>query len=280
MPVTDQELRQALGAEPLHRRPWPYRASLPMEELDIRGQRLLLKDLSGSDDLPRPPLAPDPRREIAVYRDVLAPLGVSGTPEVAAADETSSRWLVLELVDGTPLWQIGDLAVWQEAARWLARLHALPVPADEALVRYDAAHLRERLELTAATERFAERVADRLAALPVRLIHGDFFPANILVEAGPRIRVVDWETCGTGPAVLDVAALISGRWSEQEREQILDAYLAASPALLRLGVDDLLYARLLHAAQWIGWHDGWSPPPEQRHDWRAEFVELSERLGL
>jgi aminoglycoside/choline kinase family phosphotransferase len=280
MPVTDRELREALGAESLDRRPWPYRASLPMEELDLHGRRLLLKDLSSSHDLTRPPLAPDPRREIAVYRDVLAPLGVNGTPQVAAADEAAARWLVLELVDGTPLWQIGDLAVWQEAARWLARLHALPVPEGSALVRYDAAHLRKRLELTAATQRFAKRVAERLAALPVRLVHGDFYPANILVETGPRIRVVDWETCGTGPAVLDVAALISGRWSEQERDQILDAYLAASPALLRLGVDDLLYARLLLAAQWIGWHDRWRPPPEQRHDWHRELAELVERLGL
>lgn len=280
MSVTDQELREALGAETLHRRPWPYRASLPMEELDLHGKRLLLKDLSSSRDLPRPPLAPDPRREIAVYRNVLAPLGVSGTPVVVATDAMSARWLVLELVDGTPLWQIGDLAVWQEAARWLARLHALPVPDDKALVRYDAAHLQERLELAPATQRCAKRVAERLAALPVRLIHGDFYPANILVETGPRIRVVDWETCGTGPAVLDVAALISGRWSEQEREQILDAYLAASSALLRLGVDDLLYARFLLAAQWVGWHDRWRPPPEQRHDWHRELVELSGRLGL
>lgn len=280
MPVTDQELHDALGVESLLRRPWPYHSSLPMEELDLAGQRLLLKDLSSSEELLRPSLAPEPRREIAVYRDVLAPLGLDGIPRMAAADAASANWLVLEVIEGTPLWQIGDLAVWQEAARWLARLHALPVPDHKALVRYDAAHLRKRLELSAATERFAESVAERLAALPIRLIHGDFYPANILAEAGPRIRVVDWETCGTGPAVLDVAALISGRWSEQEREQILDAYLAASPARPRLGVDDLLYARLLHAAQWIGWHDGWSPPPEQRHDWQGEFVELCERLGL
>lgn len=279
MPVTDEELGEALGAAVL-RRPWPYRASLPMEELHLHGQRLLLKDLSSADVLFRPALAPDPRREIAIYRDVLAPLAVDGTARAVAADATSARWLLLELVNGTPLWQIGDLAVWQEAARWLARLHALPVPDDKALLRYDAAHLQERLELTSATQRFAKLVAERLAALPIRLIHGDFYPANILVEAGRRIRVVDWETCGTGPAVLDVAALISGRWSEQEREQILHAYLAESPALVRLEVDDLLYARLLLAAQWIGWHDRWLPPPEQRHDWHRELAELSQRLGL
>jgi hypothetical protein len=274
--VSDQELRAALGGD-LVRRPWPYRASLPMEELDCAGEHLLLKDLSASRELLRPPLAPDPRREIAVYRDVLGPLGLEGIPRVAAADAT---WLVLEVIDGTPLWQVGDLAVWQEAARWLARLHALPVPADETLVRYDAMELQDRLELAPAARPFAAQVAERLAALPVRLIHGDFYPANILVQTGPQIRVVDWETCGTGPAVLDLAALISGRWSEQDRERILDAYLAASPPRLRLGIDDLLYARLLIAAQWMGWHDGWSPPPEQRHDWHGEFDDLCERLEL
>jgi len=123
-------------------------------------------------------------------------------------------------------------------------------------------------------------VAERLAALPARLIHGDFYPANILVEGDDRIRVVDWETCGVGPAVLDLAALVSGRWSEQERERIVDAYFAECPSSLRPTRDDLLYARLLLAAQWIGWHDRWRPPPEQRHDWQAEFAELSERLGL
>jgi Phosphotransferase enzyme family len=280
MPVSDRELRDALGVGSLDRRPWPYHSSLPMEALDLPGQRLLLKDLSSSRELLRPPLAPEPQCEVAVYRDVLAPLCLDGVPRMAAADEASARWLVLEVIDGTPLWQVGDLAVWQEAASWLARLHALPAPDDVALLRYDAAALRQRLELAPAAKRFAANVADRLAALPVRLIHGDFYPANILVETGPRIRVVDWETCGTGPAVLDLAALISGRWSEQERERILDAYLAASPPLLRLGVDDLLYARLLLAAQWIGWHERWRPPPEQRHDWHGELVELSERLGL
>lgn len=278
MSVTDPELREALGTDSLARRPWPYEASLPMEELDLQGRRLLLKDLSNAGRLPRPPLAPDPRREVAVYRDILAPLAVDGTAQVAAADETAARWLVLELVDGTPLWQIGEPETWRAGARWLARLHALPVPAGEALLRYDAAHLEERLRLAPGAEPFARRVAEHLAAMPARLIHGDFYPANILVDGVGRIRVVDWETCGIGPAVLDLAALVSGRWTEQERERIVDAYLAACPASLRPSRQDLLYARLLLAAQWIGWHDRWDPPPEQRHDWHTEFRELSERL--
>jgi Phosphotransferase enzyme family len=280
VPVTDEDLRAALGARTLRRSPWPYHSSLPMEELDLGDLRLLLKDFSSEGDLLRPALAPQPRREIAVYRDILHSLGLDGPARVAAADDTSTGWLVLELIDGTPLWQIGDLDTWKEAARWLARFHTLDVPDDECLVRYDAAQLRARLELTPEAAPLATRVADQLASLPARLIHGDFYPANVLVEHGPRIRVVDWETCGIGPAVLDLAALVSGRWSESERQRILGAYRAACPRHLRPSEDDVLYARLLLAAQWMGWHDGWSPPPEQRHDWHGEFVELRQRLAL
>jgi hypothetical protein len=280
MPVSDEELRAALGVATVRRRPWPYHSSLPMEELDLDGERLLLKDLSGSGDLLRPALAPQPRCEIAVYRDVLQPLALDGPARVAAADEASEGWLVLELIEGTPLWQVGDLETWREAARWLARLHAVPVPDNESLTRYDAAELRARLELAPVAEPFATPVADHLGSLPARLIHGEFYPANVLVEPGPRIRVVDWETCGVGPAVLDLAALVSGRWSESERQRILEAYAVACPPELVPAAIDVLYARLLIAAQWIGWRDGWSPPPEQRHDWRGEFVELRERLGL
>jgi aminoglycoside phosphotransferase (APT) family kinase protein len=251
-----------------------------MEELERDGERLLLKDLSGSGGLLRPALAPEPHREIAIYRDVLQPLALDGPARVAAADESSAGWLVLELIEGTPLWQVGDLETWREAARWLARFHALPVPDNESLVQYDAAQLRARLELSPAAEPIARHVADRLASLPARLIHGDFYPANVLVEPGPRIRVVDWETCGIGPAVLDLAALVSGRWSDRERQRILEAYDAACASHLRPSANDVLYARLLLASQWVGWHDGWSAPPEQRHDWHDEFVELRERLGL
>ena len=172
------------------------------------------------------------------------------------------------------------------AARWLAGLHALDPPAGEGLLRYDAAHLRRRVCLAGwlpGCERIADAVSERLAELPARLIHGEFTAANVIVQrpgGGIRIRPVDWELAGLGPAVLDLAALTAGSWSDRDRDRIEAAYVDACPANSRPAAADIDLARLLLAAQWSGWCDGWQPPPEQRHDWRGEVARMVERLGL
>src|SRR5205814_9571073 len=87
----------------------------------------------------------DPLREIEVYRTLLAPADL-GTPRFYGSVVEPDRdryWLVIENVDGEVLWQVGELDVWQDAARWLAVLHdrfaggALP-GADARVLRYDA----------------------------------------------------------------------------------------------------------------------------------------------
>jgi hypothetical protein len=85
---------------------------------------------------------------------------------------------------------------------------------------------------------------------------------------------------GSGPGVLDLAALTAGSWTAAEHTRIENAYREALPVELRPGADDLDYARLLLAAQWLGWSDSWSPPPEHLQDWAAVAVSLIERLGL
>jgi aminoglycoside phosphotransferase (APT) family kinase protein len=129
----------------------------------------------------------------------------------------------------------------------------------------------------------AGAIAAQLASLPRRFIHGEFTPANVLVQRGGgriRIRPLDWELAGIGPGVLDVAALTAGNWSALDRHSIENAYSDACPPHLRPTAHDLDLARLLLAAQWSGWCDGWEPPAEQRQDWRGEAEYLLERLGL
>jgi aminoglycoside/choline kinase family phosphotransferase len=284
MPVTDAELSQRLGGA-VARRPWPYSSSHLIEELRVgtKRRRLLLKHLSGAS-LSRPSFTASPLGEIAAYRDVLAQSGIDAPRYVDSQMHRNRGWLLVELVSGRPLWQLGELAAWEQAARWLAQLHALPLPAGEGLLRYDAAHLRRRLELATwlpGRRRIAAGAAERLAELPVSFIHGEFTPSNVMVSRRGgtfRIRPVDWETAGLGPGVLDLSALTAG-WHDEQRSRIVAAY-QQQPGAAAATAEQLDLARLVLAAQWTGWAEGWVAPPEHRRDWRREVCELVERLRL
>jgi hypothetical protein len=309
--VTDRELRaelaRALGGPvtALRRRPLAYRSSYAIEELDVRlgdgsSRRLLLKDVSRAALAPeaagaKPGFLLDPRREIAVYRDILGPLEV-GTPALLAsvADPgTDTFWLVLERVAGELLWQADGWDAWEATARWLAELHLRRVPASSVLLRYDETWLRTWLARAIAfappgslhrLARGFDAVVSRLAAWPASLLHGELYPSNVLVERG-GVRVIDWEMAGVGPGVLDLAALTAGGWSADERARLVRAYHRtwtagggrASEAEL---LETLEHARLAVALQWLGWSGDWTPPPEHAHDWLTDALVAAERVGL
>jgi aminoglycoside phosphotransferase (APT) family kinase protein len=132
-------------------------------------------------------------------------------------------------------------------------------------------------------------VVERLLRLPVTLIHGEFYPSNVLVKRdGDRIRVcpVDWETAAIGPGLLDLAALTSGRWTEKQRLAMAMAYFKA------VGADqnddtardefliDLDFCNLFMAIQWLGWSPDWRPPPEHAQNWLTEACRLATKLRL
>jgi hypothetical protein len=276
---------------------------------------LVLKDLSRSallDEarLAKPAFLYEPLREVEVYRSVLVPAGVPGpTLYGASVDAQADRfWLFLERVPGRVLTEVGDFAHWRAAACWLARAHtrlAEDVPRwlrAAPLLRYDAEYYRlwpRRAQAILGTSAGPalggvlggyEAVVDRLTALPVTVIHGEFFPSNVLTEelaTGVRNCPVDWETAAVGPAHLDLAALSAGSWPEAARVDLAREYLSAVlatggayPSSLDDLMTDLLFCRLHLAIQRLGWAHGWSPPEGHRHDWLGEALHLSEQLGL
>jgi aminoglycoside phosphotransferase (APT) family kinase protein len=219
----------------------------------------------------KPPFLHDPAREATVYR-LLADAGL-GTPELR---DTGDGWLLLERVEGVPLWQIGELGPWEEAARWLRRLHdrfrgvALPpglLVHDEEWYRRWLRRARAFAHIDLADDRY-EPVVQRLAAGPRTLVHGEAYASNILV-AGKRVCAIDWECAASGAGVTDLAALVAG-WPPRERGRLAAAY----------GVDDdLLAAASLHVSlQWLGWSEKWTPPSEHAQDWRAEAARHLENL--
>jgi Phosphotransferase enzyme family len=282
--ASDAELASLLGVAPdaLRRRPFEYRSSAPLVELEIDGRSVLVKDLSPEALTERSQAAKvgflhDPLREIEVYGTLLNGLG---TPALVAADR-ERHWLVVEKVAGTPLYQV-ELERWHEVARWLARLHdRFAVLSDqEHLVRYDRSYFELWPERADVRPPGYDAVIDRLAALPTTLVHGELYASNVLL-AGARVCVVDWELAGVGPGVLDLAALTAGL-ADEDAAALAETYRLAlddPPDAKELGFE-LDCARLHLAIQWLGWSPDWTPPPEHALDWRAELPRLVERVGL
>lgn len=301
----------------MRRRPSEYRTSFPLEELDLTLEdgaelRLIFKDLAWSAlgeeaRLAKPGFLHDPRREPAVYASVLAPLGLGPRYYGAAIDLDAERyWLFIERVEGRELYQVGDLGLWRAVAGWLGGMHSdlaadLERHAERGrLIEYDEPYYRRWLERArefaaapgqprSRAERLAwiadryDPVVEGLLDLPRTVIHGELYASNVLVTGeapAPRVCAVDWELAASGPGLVDLAALVSGGWAEQDRAAIVSAYrsVAAVPGFSQEQLD---LARLHLAVQWLGWAPpSWVPPEGQRHDWLGEALALAEGLDL
>jgi aminoglycoside phosphotransferase (APT) family kinase protein len=312
---------EAAGLVAVERRACPYRTSFPLEELDVelRGGprlRIMLKDLSHGSLAPdaaraKPRSLHDPLREIRVYRELLDGAGL-GTPEFygeSTDPSTGRHWLFIENVEGDVLWQVGELVTWGAAAGWLADLHSRFAGVASGfgfLPRYDrplwrrwidravtfarddgasgwTAEERERVLLLAASY---DQVVDRLAALPQTVIHGEFYPSNVLVGHGSdpatrRIAPIDWEVASIGPGLVDLAALTTG-WDTPDSAGIEAAYREQhEPQTGGQTFAEALAACRLHlAVQWLAWEPSWSPPEEHDRDWLAEAEREARLLRL
>ena len=324
-PRFDGERTAGSAVASISRKPHAYSTSFALEELDLElvdgsHVQLLLKDLSAhalSEDArrTRPAFLFDSERCIAVYERILKGAGL-GTAECYASrvdPEAGVFWMILEKVPGTELWQIGEKDVWNDVARWAARMHATyldqvaELHRDVPLLVHDAEFyhvwppralefVRARADTSAAEVqalgRIAgnyDRVAETLSAMPHTLLHGELYPSNVLVEeraAGRRVCPIDWELSATGPGIIDLAALISGGWKEENRREMAEAYLSAWPESGSsptggVGFDEALSLGRLHIAmQWLGWATSWTPPREHAHDWLGEAITLGDELGL
>jgi aminoglycoside/choline kinase family phosphotransferase len=227
------------------------------------------------------------------------------------APETGTYWLLLEHVKGPRLAEVGEWEAWAATARWLGAFHARLETIDDTAVRL-AARLIEcnrewyRIWIDRSFRFFAsdgppgsrhdgkalrwlaeryDSVIDHLLSLPSTLIHGEFYPLNVIMTGGPGSFVpcpIDWETASVGPAVLDLAALTAGEWNEQQRRDLTAAYLAGSGT--RVTLDELFesaqYAQIQRAVQCLGWFGRRHGPDAQARDWLADAIDRAEALNL
>ena len=282
----------------VERRRSAYSSSYPVEDLHVylgdgTSMELVFKNLSPGSQLSeawevKPAFLHNPLREINTYLTILKPdeLGTARCYGAIVDDPAGCYGLLLEKVKGKELFQVGELTRWQQVARWLAGLHnrfrtetqRLREVAD--LLHYDRDFYRvwlHRAQAFIAPSLLQERasaadsafkrlsasydeVIDRMLALPLTFIHGEFYASNVLLAGtGGKVRVcpIDWEMAAIGPGLFDLAALTSGNWTPQEKQTLALTYrtslvgLEAWASTQEDFLSALDYCRLALAVQWL-----------------------------
>jgi phosphotransferase family enzyme len=187
-----------------------------------------------------------PEYEAAVYETVLRGFGLAHPFRGSHRDPGSqSMCIVLDYLDGGwwRLHRVEDPRAIVHVAAWVGALHRNAAARVGALAgalnhydrEYYAGWARRSLRylrhladdfrwLGDVCRAFAELGAG-LAAGPLTVVHGEFYPQNVLVH-GETIRPVDWEWAGIAAGEVDLAALTEG-WSSELTEASERAYAEA-----------------------------------------------------
>ena len=227
----------------------------------------------------------DVRRRILIHRRLLADESLDApTVYASVCDETKGRyWLFLEDVGQLGLNWFEVTQAWLAAYRGLARMHAAYHGREEelralcclgehrtAFYRFFARSAHEVLQRYAGHSRLTcfERLMGRwfdasvtyLASHPPTRVHGDSYCSNFMVQPGPRIRPIDWDSAAIGVAGWDLAQLVAG-WG-QERSRFVAAYLdefaqhAAVPLDPRALDRTLAHCEIMRVLQVLYWWEG------------------------
>lgn len=194
--------------------------------------------------------------------------------------------LVLEYIDGAPEFSPADrVGFARHLAGLLARFHtvqgdfsflpALPTDVDTLCGPRPA---RCNVELQEERIRAALAAAGAPPPAPAAgLLHGDFWPGNVLWRGGAPVAVIDWEDAFTGNLLFDLAgARMELAWIMGL--DVMDAFTSAYCALTGLEIAALPYWELRAALRLIRWAGsdlaGWAAffAPYGRPDITAESI--------
>lgn len=247
----------------------------------------------------RDPLRRGVAYEGLVYDRLLRPAGLNVPRFLGRAVDPvpGEAWLFLEfLEDAVPLHQSEQERVLEAAATWLGRLHgrfaaAIGSPEAAFVGRQNGGDVRRwvlRCARLASLTRGgpawlidrADRLAERASGLldaPPTLVHGEFYPANILVQHGRPVPV-DWEGAAWAAGEIDLAALTEG-WPARDERSAVGAYREARWAGWTPTGFDVRYqaARAYLACRWLGDRPEWMLRDRGLFE---QLKDAAERLGV
>jgi hypothetical protein len=239
-------------------------------------------------------------RETYVYRRLLP---TPGAPEAvhyygSHVGPDGRPWLILEYLErGERLVWTAEPKFMYAAARWIGAFHASQEARSDphpigTLGIYDADYY---LGWARRTHRYAaplrdehpwiSQVCDRARELlhplliaPHTVIHGEYYPKNIMIQDA-RVYPVDWESTAIGPGEIDLASLTE-RWPPEITGRCQHEYADARwPDGAPDRFDDaLLAARIYLHFRWLG--DQPASTIEDSLRWRfSDLHTLAETAG-
>ncbi len=232
----------------------------------------------------------------ALHREGLA------VPEPYLCDDTATvtaPYLLIEWVEGTTDLATADVpAALDQMAQFLVRLHALDagvldVP-ELAPIEDPRAAVTAYLPPTDAGRRARAKLAAAAAAADVEpggnrpvLLHGDYWPGNVMWQEGRLVAVIDWEDACLGDPLADLATArveLLCRYGAAAMDRFTDRYLAAErDSTGRLQLEELplweLYVSAAALATMGDW--GLEPAAEAHRRRRTQhfFEQAAGRLG-
>ena len=237
--------------------------------------------------------------EAKVYGQLLNGLDISIAKLYGIYRSTDgiNTWLVLDYLEGgTRMTHTIDPEAMSKAARWMGRFHALcstriSDPALSFLNRYNPDYFRgwvsrtqQMVKRAGVDSRWLQAVCSRIDAVievlcnsPQTIIHGEYYPKNILLQHG-LIYPVDWESTAISSGMIDLAMLTEG-WTPEAIRELVHEYQRSrwpegAPHDL---IKSLCAARIYVQFRWLGDQQAclpaWSSYLEALHEY-AEEMEL------
>ena len=223
-------------------------------------------------------------REYGVLH-ALAERGMA-VPEPLLLDTTGAllpaSWMVMAFVEGTPIVAPDRIpAAMRRMAGWLADLHAI-APAALALPdlprREDPLpDIRRHLPDGTLGDRIRAALGHRApeAANPPALLHGDFWPGNVLWRDGEIGAVIDWEDTAVGDPLADLAgARMELLWEYDVAT--MEAFTGEYLARTRLDLENLPWWELMVASAGAAYMGNWRLDPETEASMRAKALWMMD----
>jgi aminoglycoside phosphotransferase (APT) family kinase protein len=185
--------------------------------------------------------------------------------------------LVTAFVDGSTDVAPSELPdALRQMARFLSRLHAVDIETAglPALPHADdpTANTMRYLPGGSLGERIRAVHASRGPITPTNrpaLLHGDFWPGNVMWREGELVAVLDWEDAAIGDPVADLAGSrneLLWKYGLDAREQFTERYLA----MTSIDLTNLPFWEISGAAGALALMGEWGLDPEIEADMRAK----------